>query len=531
VHEDDIAQVQFLPSQCRDFCLDQLDRIARYGAAHSDPDGVGWTKMYRIPPAPASVADLGIRVGDLAVAMPWRMRRIRRVLTGGWSEKCEPLPRTTAYMAGRAAIVFRWREDGILDFLWYHYASTSWWHRYVMRQALFRLGVLAPLLLVDWRGAIIDLRDRRSLWAYLSGSEDAGDDPSDEAPMPDPSGPPPVPANGLRRFDTPVFPVLESRRFAAGPVDVVLSSSTGQNWRLTIDDAAVHGGPIDPPRPIDGGTDAEIGAWCDIAGARVLAFRADGRREWLELWDARDGSRIVERPYVDAAVLCPDGDHLLLFEVNGIAVHDLRQPDAPPQQSGLFPLASEETDDKTERADVVLDNPGSVAAVASAPGEATFTLAIGDYGFAVVAELRLGRPGEPPLILTGRARTLSEGLVYDPVDIIDVFPGDRLVVRHGSGGGVASFDLRTGSVAECPLPDGNRERRYGQFGRVVAARPAPGLWLDTDLGPQFWSGSGDIRSLPRKASRVLATDGDNYLGISPDGWDLVRSRFSDNSAE
>ncbi|MCZ6860305.1 MAG: hypothetical protein O7I42_08515 [Alphaproteobacteria bacterium] len=334
--------------------------------------------------------------------------------------------------------------------------------------------------------------------------------------------PPPERQDSLFRFAAPVFPAFIGRKDGGGPVQVILTSNDGQGWAINIVEASVR---PDTPVPIKMNSDATISEWSDLAGDKVLACRDYGKREWLGVWDIRNGDTILDELETDNAFICPDGDHLLLFADDGIAVVDLRQPTKPARKSGVFPIGQQDAEDDPERRDWLLDNPGSVMAVQAEPGTGTFTLAIGDYGFAVVADVRLGDEDEPPLIVTKRTRRYHEGLVYDPVEILDVVPGESLVVLHGHGCGVTRFDLQTGVEASCPLPLQNPEPRYGAFRRIVTCSATPGLWVLSDVGPYFWNGTGPVERVPDEACAVIATDGARFLGLSPDGWDLVQGQF------
>lgn len=531
-HEDDYARVQFLPFSCWNFCCDQLDKLGAHDVAHRAPEGVGWTKMYSLPAAPAPTASLAISTGDLAAAMPWKLRRTNRVLTGTWSEKGERLPRTAAYRSGSCAIVFGWNEDRIVESLWFKDGYASWWNRRALIEAFFRLGLLAPLLLVDWRGALIDLRDRKAIRAYvrsLGGRRGSRDDDAksgtieNETPAPAEAPPPPRP-DSLHRFECPVRPALVTRKIADAPMRAILTATDGRSWEIDLDDDSLSENSPVVPRPMNlGGDNAGID-WLDLANSKVMTLRDDSNRERFEVCDIRDGKILYSVLDVAAAVLSPNGQHLLLFEDDGIAVADLRKPACPIRQSGLFPIGQPGVDDDPSRLDISLDNPNSVMAVAAANGDG-FTLAVGDYGFAAVAVVRLGGAEEPPLIVTEAARVLSEGLVYDPVDIVDIIPGEALLVRHGYGTGIARFDLRTGVAAHCPLPDERAESCYGTFRSAVASSGSPAVWVQTDFGPHVWDETGSLKRAPDEACSVLATDGDRYLGLSPDGWDLVRGRF------
>jgi len=535
-HEDDYAQVQFLPLSCWNFCCDQLDKLAAHDVEHRAPDGVGWTKMYSLPAAPALTASLGVSIGDLAAAMTWKLRRTNRILTGTWSGKGEKLPHTAAYRSGDCAIVFSWNEDRIIESLWFKDGYASWWSRHVLLEAFFRIGTLAPLLLVDWRGALIDLRDRKVIRGYL---ENVGGDsePSDNAAsvteesnesaqltQTQPAPQPPPRPDSLFRFDGPVRPARVTRKTLDGPAWALLDDARGRAWAVEVDAKSLGADEPVVATPVNLGGDVELIDWCELAENKIVFWRIDGLRERLDVRDTRDGRVLYSALHAATAVLAPDGRHLLIFEDDGIAIADLDEPEKPARQSGLFPTDNQESDDKPGRLDLQLDEPSSAMAVATESVE-RFTLAIGDYGFAAVAEVRIGGADEPPLIVTEAARAFSKDLVYDPVEIVDVVPGESLLVQHGYGSGITRFDLQAGTEVKCPLPGEQTESDYGTFRNTVSSLGSPLAWVQTNIGPYFWTGTGPLKRVSEDACMVLATDGDRYLGISLVGWDIIRGRF------
>ncbi|MCG8543132.1 MAG: hypothetical protein MJE12_02870 [Alphaproteobacteria bacterium] len=532
-HEDDFNKAQFLPFSCWYFCCEQLDKIREHGDTTRLPDGLGWSSLHRIPESPDAIADLGIPAGEIAAAMPWRLRRADTVTTGTWSEEGEPMSRMAAYMAGRSAIVFGWNEDDIVDSLWFYDGHISWWHRGVLLDAFRNLNLLRPLLLVDWAGAMVNLSDREGVRRYLSGdiwNEASAPAPAEETPAKERKREPPPPERpeSLYRFSAPVYPDLTTRKTAEGPAEIILFGEGGDSWALVLDAASLKEDASVEPIPIKQDEAAPIHEWFDIAGTNVLAARVKGRSVRVAAWDVWWTDTLIDGLDAENAVFSPDGEHVLLFLDDGIAVTDLWQPTLESSQSGLFPMGAEESDAGQERLDAVLDNPGSAMAVARSRDAETFTLAIGDYGFAVVAEVRQGGPEEAPLVVTQKAQILSEGLVYDPVEIVDVVPGDYLAVRHGSGAGLTHFDLRTGGNTDCPLPAENTQPRYGAFWRAVPSFTDRGrsFWVRADVGCYFWQVGGALTRASDQISTVLATDGERYVAVSDDGWDLVRGRFS-----
>jgi len=276
------------------------------------------------------------------------------------------------------------------------------------------------------------------------------------------------------------------------------------------------------------GVDGKVTDYCDLLGSRVLICCERGGREWHEVQDLRSGGIVFTVQAAECATMTPCGNHLLLFDENGIDIADLQRPAMRIFRTGLLPMAPPdgvEPSDHPVLDGAMLDLPSAALAAATSKDASAFALAIGDYGFAVVIELKLEVTGGQPSVIATPPLKLHEGLVYDPVDIVDLMPRNSLVVRHGSGAGLTRFDLRRGTKEDCPLPAANPEPRYGAFRWAVPSHTSRGLWVQTDVGPHYWDGDGELKEVHQVVCEPLAIDGDHCIGLSPDGCELVRSHF------
>ncbi|MCP4381567.1 MAG: hypothetical protein GY798_09155 [Hyphomicrobiales bacterium] len=170
VHEDDLGTVQVLPMACWNDCVDQLGSIEEFAERHEAPDGLGWTKMYEIQPGPKSLEDLSIKVGKVKGMVPLVMRPARKAVTGTYSGPDEPLERTAAYRAGGNAVLVSWSEDHRWTWLSFSAGHMTPWQLGPLSIFFHRLSSLAAVLLVDWRGALIDLSDHKAIVRYLKDS-------------------------------------------------------------------------------------------------------------------------------------------------------------------------------------------------------------------------------------------------------------------------------------------------------------------------------------------------------------------------
>ena len=65
----------------------------------------------------------------------------------------------------------------------------------------------------------------------------------------------------------------------------------------------------------------------------------------------------------------------------------------------------------------------------------------------------------------------------------------------------------------------------GSFRRAIVSSKSNGYWVETDAGPHYWDGNDGMTALSEEASMVIATDDDQFLGLSLDGHELIRGRF------
>ena len=519
LHEDDHMQIEFLPIECWDYCRAEFAKIDEHEKAHRAPDGIGWTKMYFRGPSPYRIANLGIPLEAIKILMPWRLRRIDRVLTGGWSGDGVQMERMAAYKVGSGAILVGWDEADMVDTLWFHGFAKTWWDRTALTEAFARLGSLCPMLLVDWNGVLVDLRDVNAIRNYLA------DRPQEPAPAPNDGAE--QGALLLHRFEQPVRPAIVVRKTAGGPSGALLAGEDGRCWRVTFDDPGLQAAPDITPVKFEMRKDDRTIDCCDLAGDRLLIFRDRDGRDWYEVHDIRTDDPLFTTPADEGAVLTPDGRYLLVCRSEGLALADLDQPEAPMIQTGLFATIPDENDaaaDTAAPASITFDNAQSAMTASTDVGAAAFTLAVGDYGFVIVAELRIDAGREDPITVTSPPRTFSEGLVYDPVDIVDITPGRWVIVRHGHGIGLSGFDLETGNTTDC-MPPRYPIRRYGCFRHVVVSSSSPALVVRTDRGPYYWNGNEPPRRLDGFDRDILVMTDECYVGLTPDGFELVQDRF------
>ena len=328
----------------------------------------------------------------------------------------------------------------------------------------------------------------------------------------------------LHRFELPVRPVLVTRKIARSAGQVILADAEERLWVISCDSRSLQ----ECPRMISGklplGSDGQVTEYCDVVDDRILLSCERDKKPWHEVWSLLTGERLFSVLETGGAVLVPSGRYLLLLDESHIDVVDLQKPTAKARRTALVLSESrpkEENSETNHGPDLQLDSPSTAMTVTSSNNADMFTLAMGDYGFAVVVDMKIDEREDPGLRLLGTPHILSEGLVYDPVDIVDLTPGQSLVVRHGCGCGLTRFDLQTGRPIDCPNPTIKPEPRYGVFRQVVVSTESEELWVRTDVGPYYWCKNGQLHECREADIELLATNGEHYIGLSPDGLHLI----------
>lgn len=100
--------------------------------------------------------------------IPSELPRHDRVLTGAAPESWEPCERTRGYrIEDDGALYVAWTDESVVRAIWL-VGGPDDARRGLLVEALVGIGVLADLLLVDWRGALVDLTNDRAVERYVA---------------------------------------------------------------------------------------------------------------------------------------------------------------------------------------------------------------------------------------------------------------------------------------------------------------------------------------------------------------------------
>ena len=124
-HEDDEGQVQLLPLDNLQHCLQQMGQQQAFADAHQS--GAGWTEMYVREAAPSGLASLGITAQQLRLAVSDVLPPYDAVFTGygSYRVECKNVlafggEHTETLFAGldeQGIVVELWCSDGMPELL------------------------------------------------------------------------------------------------------------------------------------------------------------------------------------------------------------------------------------------------------------------------------------------------------------------------------------------------------------------------------------------------------------------------------
>ena len=159
-HEDDQGQVQLLPLDNLQHCLQQMGQQQAFADAHQS--GAGWTEMYVREAAPSKLSALGITGEQLRLALMAVLPPYDAVFTGYGSYRVE-CKNLLAFGGDNTETLFAGiDEHGIVVELWCSDGMPE----------LLRLPLPEQLLLADWNaGLACPLSDRALFARYLQEYE------------------------------------------------------------------------------------------------------------------------------------------------------------------------------------------------------------------------------------------------------------------------------------------------------------------------------------------------------------------------
>lgn len=159
-HEDDEGQVQLLPLDNLQHCLQQMGQQQAFADAHQS--GAGWTEMYVREAASSKLGALGITGEQLRLAVMEVLPPYDAVVTGygSYRVQCKNL---LAFGADNTETLFAGLDEhGIVEELWCSDGMPE----------LLRLPLTEQLLLADWNaGLACPLSDHALFARYLQEYE------------------------------------------------------------------------------------------------------------------------------------------------------------------------------------------------------------------------------------------------------------------------------------------------------------------------------------------------------------------------
>ena len=169
-HEDDFCQIEVLPAQNWQDCLNRFGQLTEFSERHRTLDGQGWTDIHMRSAAAIPLVELHLERAGLARLLVRTLPEFEEVRTG-YGDYSEPCANALAFgTAGQGVIYCSGDAAGFIEYLWLDLgnASPQGIHE-ALYAALLEMGGLADLILVDWSQLrLVRLNDAPALRAYLA---------------------------------------------------------------------------------------------------------------------------------------------------------------------------------------------------------------------------------------------------------------------------------------------------------------------------------------------------------------------------
>ncbi len=175
--EDEPGMVQLLPIEWWDHCIAQLAALEKFSDEHRDPDGVGWTDMYRPEEPPASLPWLDLSEEQFVSLLKPHARQFDQILSSLGEVEATLGIRAIGFGPsqvdgepwGNAGIIADMDGDRVSS-IWCRVSGrSSPEEKDRFAAMLSALDAHRHMLLMDWRsGAVVDLRAREQVDVYLA---------------------------------------------------------------------------------------------------------------------------------------------------------------------------------------------------------------------------------------------------------------------------------------------------------------------------------------------------------------------------
>lgn len=175
LHEDDWRQVEFVPDRDREYFVVQVDKVHQFKA--DNWDGFCWKNLFVRPDNPTELALLGIKLNDLARALPGAS--IRNV--GVYSSFADPSPVSSSrcVLDGFSirltpkTVIYGHHTTGVVTTLAIDAEVENESEVIAVASALTSIGQHYPLLLVDWNiDRIITLTESTEVDKWIRRNDD-----------------------------------------------------------------------------------------------------------------------------------------------------------------------------------------------------------------------------------------------------------------------------------------------------------------------------------------------------------------------
>ena len=155
IDDDAAGGIEVLPASQAAWCMRQMDEIERFAARHELPNGAGWSDIYVRPPAPLTIADLGIPLLPAVEALGRELPRIEEVITGSLTAP-QVVQRARAFGPSLLTAIVLYGDGSAPHVKWIELTLRGGAAEVLaLLAATTALPSPEPLMVVDWERAVM----------------------------------------------------------------------------------------------------------------------------------------------------------------------------------------------------------------------------------------------------------------------------------------------------------------------------------------------------------------------------------------
>ena len=155
--EDEYGNIEILPVQNYNFCLNQIKEISAFSKKHRASDGAGWTSVYMRKENPETVREMNIDIAFFKTICLSVTNEFDRVYWYDFGFSPQLCKNTMAFGPSKKAVLFSdFNESNIIENLWLSLYKTGESDSCEILELFKKLSYNYKLLIVDWNRGYVE---------------------------------------------------------------------------------------------------------------------------------------------------------------------------------------------------------------------------------------------------------------------------------------------------------------------------------------------------------------------------------------